>query len=134
MSPNALPIRPAAAGVLLGTLLWLGTGIAHADVIELRWQDGGRFARSLAIAPGQFAEICGQLAAGQTVRWSFRADRTLDFNIHYHVDKDVEYPARKDRTRSMRGRLDVDAARDYCWMWVNQATKAATLRISLTRE
>jgi hypothetical protein len=134
MRTNATPIRPAAAGVLVGAMLWLGTGIARADVIELQWQDGGRFARSLAIAPGQFAEICGPLAAGQSVRWSFRADRALDFNIHYHVDKDVEYPARKDRTRGMRGRLDVDAARDYCWMWFNPATKPATLRVSLTRE
>ena len=44
--------------------------------------------------PRKFAEIYGSLDAGQTVKWAFEADRVLNFNFHYHVDKDVRYPAK----------------------------------------
>jgi hypothetical protein len=44
--------------------------------------------------PRKFAEIYDSLDAGQTVKWAFGADRVLSFNVHYHVDKDVRYPAK----------------------------------------
>jgi hypothetical protein len=124
----------AAAGVLVGATLWIGAGVARAEVIDLKWQEGGRFERSLTIAPGKFAEICGPLEAGQAVNWSFKADRALNFNIHYHLDKDVRYPAKHDQVASMQGDLAVDARQDYCWMWVNKTTAAAKLSVALTRK
>jgi hypothetical protein len=123
----------AAAWVLAGAVLWMGAGMAHAEIIDLQWQDGGRFERDLTIAPGKFAEICGPLEAGQFVQWSFTADRALDFNIHYHVDKDVRYPAKKDQVANSKGDLVIDARQDYCWMWANKTKVAAKLSVALTR-
>ena len=89
---------------------------------------------SLTIAPGKFAEICGPLEAGQAVQWSFEADRALNFNVHYHVDKDVRYPAKKESVKRLQGDLSVDARQDYCWMWTNKTTAPTKLSVTLTRK
>ena len=123
-----------AASVLVAAALWLGTGAARAEVIELRWQDGGRFERKLTIAPGKFAELCGPLEQGQTIQWSFKADRAVNFNVHYHEGKDVRYPAKKDQVARLQGDLMVDAKQDYCWMWVNKTTTSAKLSVALMRK
>ena len=124
----------AAAGVLAGVSLLMGAAAARAEVIELQWQDAGRFERSLTIAPGKFAEICGPLEAGQAVQWSFDADRALNFNVHYHVDKDVRYPAKKENVKRLHGDLSVDAKQDYCWMWTNKTTASTKLSVTLRRK
>jgi len=128
-------LRPvAAASLLAGTALWIGVGLARAEVIDLQWQQGGRFERELTIAPGRFAELCGPLEAGPAINWSFKADRAVNFNIHYHVDKDVHYPANHDQVESLEGELAVEARHDYCWMWVNKTKAAAKLSVALTRK
>lgn len=123
-----------ATGVLAGVLLLMCAGVARAEVIELQWQESGRFERSLTIAPGKFAEICGPLPAGQAVQWSFEADRALNFNVHYHVDKDVRYPAKKENVKRLQGDLSVDSRQDYCWMWTNKTTASTKLSVTLTRK
>jgi hypothetical protein len=136
---NCGPVRRdhrqgVAASVLVGAALWVGAGVARSEVIDLQWQEGGRFERNLTIAPGKFAEICGPLDQGQVIRWSFEADRALNFNIHYHVEKDVRYPAKKDQVASLHGDLAVDSRQDYCWMWANKTTTAAKLSVMLARK
>ena len=128
------PRQRVAASVLVGAALWIGAGIAQAEVIDLHWQEGRRFERNLPIAAGKFAEICGPLEPGHTVRWSFKADRAVNFNVHYHVDKDVRYPAKKDRVKRLKGDLAVDARQDYCWMWSNKTTASASLSVTLMRK
>lgn len=124
----------APVSILAGVAMWLGAGVVQAEVIELQWQDGGHVERSLTIAPGKFAEICGSLDMGQTVNWAFEADRALDFNVHFHVDKEVRYPVKKDQVRRLKGDLAIDAKQDYCWMWSNKTTTAAKLSVALTRK
>jgi hypothetical protein len=104
---------------------------ARSEVIDIVWKDGERFDRTLTLAPGNFAELCGALGAGKRVTWSFDADRELDFNIHYHVDNEVRYPSRMDRARRSEGNLTVDLAQDYCWMWTNKSAAAAKLAVRL---
>ena len=127
-------VHRAAAGALAGVSLLMGAAAARAEVIELQWQDAGRFERSLTIAPGKFAEICGPLEAGQAVQWSFEADRALNFNVHYHVDKEVRFPAKKDNVKSLQGNLSVDSRQDYCWMWTNKTTASTKLSVTLRRK
>jgi hypothetical protein len=100
-------------------------------VVDLQWQDGGRFVRSMAIAPGKFAELCGPLGSASSGPSSRIAP--LHFNIHYHVEDDLRYPAKKDRVRSLQGDLAVEVKQDYCWMWVNKSAAAAKLTVDLTR-
>ena len=123
----------AAAAALVGAGLSLAASTAHADVVDIVWKDGARFDRTLTLAPGKFAELCGALGAGKTVKWSFEADGELNFNIHYHVGKDVHYPSRMEQVRRSEGRLAADVAQDYCWMWTNQSAAPAQLAVQLVR-
>ena len=125
--------RAGAAAALVGAGLSLAASTAHADVVDIVWEDGARFDRTLTLAPGKFAELCGALDAGKTVKWSFEADGELNFNIHYHVGKDVHYPSRMEQVRRSEGRLAADVAQDYCWMWTNQTAAPAQLAVQLVR-
>lgn len=104
-----------------------------AAIVDIAWDANRQFDRRLEVAPGKFAEVCGKLAKGDSVRWEFEAAGALDFNIHYHVGKDVEYPARKDAADRMQGTLSVDRDQDYCWMWTNKAAHPVGLRLRLSR-
>lgn len=106
---------------------------ARADLIDIEWDGGGRFERSLSVAPGKFAELCTRLTKGQSVRWTFLADQPLNFNVHYHVGKEVIYAARDDRVREQNGYLEVAEDQDYCWMWTNDSKLPASLKTTLER-
>ena len=41
----------------------------------------------------------------------------VDFNVHYHVDKDVFYPVKRDGMRGDGGTFAAKVGQDYCWMW-----------------
>ena len=113
--------------------LLLAAAAAQAEIVDLKWSDNGRFQHSTELAPGKFAELCGPLQRGQSVKWTFAADRPLNFNVHYHVGKDVKYPAKQDQVSSQDGELRVDAAQDYCWMWTNKSGVVAKLSVTLLR-
>jgi hypothetical protein len=107
--------------------------VAQAELINIEWPAGGRFERSVNLAPGKFAEVCGTLDEGQTIHWSFEAQEALNFNIHYHLGKEVIYPARQNQVRQARGELPVEVKQDYCWMWVNKSPRTVRLTLALTR-
>jgi len=105
----------------------------RGEIVTIQWTPSGTFARKLSIAPAKFAEVCGPLAVGEQVRWRFRADRPLDFNVHYHVGKDVVYPVRQDGAIERDGVLAVSRRDEYCWMWTNPGTTTAQLDLTLSR-
>jgi hypothetical protein len=119
--------RAAAFAVLL----LLSGAATQAEVIDIQWTGNGRFDKALSVAPGKFAEVCGKLVKGRTVEWSFKAESALDFNIHFHAGKKVEFPAKVDGLSSAAGALAVSAEQDYCWMWTNKADKPSALTLSL---
>lgn len=106
---------------------------ARADIIDIAWNEQGRFERSVSVAPGKFAEVCGKLARADSVAWRFDASGPLNFNIHYHEGKDVRYPERRDALAGASGRLQVALDQDYCWMWTNKSGQAVDLNVLLTR-
>lgn len=118
---------------LLPLLLTLLATTAQAELVDIRWDAQGRMERRIDIAPGKFAELCGKLSKGQTVRWSFEGAAPLDFNIHYHVGKDVEYPAKAKGVAAQQGELKVALDQDYCWMWSNKGGAAVGLTVQLQR-
>ena len=85
------------------------------------------------MAPAKFAEICGKLPAGLKVRWHFAASAPLDFNVHYHVGKDVVFPSRLPAVASAKGTLGTKIDQDYCWMWSNKSVAPATITVKLQR-
>ena len=130
----SLPMRmPLLVLLLVSTALAATPQRAGAEIIDIDWGSGHRFERSLRVAPGKFAEVCGKVATGNVVRWRFEADGPLEFNIHYHEGRAVHYPVKREGTARADGTLTSVQERDYCWMWTNKTDKAAALGVSLER-
>ena len=106
---------------------------ARAELVEIAWDNAGRFETAVSVAPGKFAEVCGKLAQGQSVAWSFKGDRPMNFNIHYHEGKQVVFAAKQDAAVDAQGKLDVRLSQDYCWMWTNKTDLPAKFLLVLMR-
>ena len=102
---------------------------ARAELVDIRWDSVGLFETAVKVAPGKFAEVCGQLAKDQSVAWSFKGDRPMNFNIHYHEGKQVVFPAKQDAVVEAQGKLDVGLTQDYCWMWTNKTDSVVQLQL-----
>ncbi len=126
-------IRRPAASVALAMALSATAPSTLADIIDIAWTADGRFERSLSAAPGKFVEVCGQLPAGLKIRWDFEANTPLDFNVHYHVGKDVVFPSKLTAVASAKDTLDTKVDQDYCWMWTNKSSAPATVMVKLRR-
>ena len=122
--------------LVLGTMLLvalLPARAASAEIVDIRWSGEGRFVHQTRVAPGEFVELCGKLPAGLKVRWKFASDTRLDFNVHYHVGEKVVYPFKMSAVASARETLETKLEQDYCWMWTNKGTGAASLSVRLAR-
>ena len=100
---------------------------AASHIVDIGWDRAGRFTHSPSVEPGKFVEVCGKLSSGDVIRWEFVASAPVDFNIHYHLGKETEFPAKQAQARSGRDALRVTTSEDYCWMWSNKS--AAPTRI-----
>jgi hypothetical protein len=89
---------------------------------------------SVVLRPGKIHEDCHALKAGTVTNWQFAATAPLDFNIHYHVGKDVFYPLERGAVQEAGGRFAAPSAQEYCWMWTNHGTRDVVLRTKLTPE
>jgi hypothetical protein len=79
----------------------------------------------MQVAPAAFEERCVKLAAGESIRYRFKADRPVDFNIHYHRGNEVFYPVKKAAVAERVGRFRAKSADVYCLMWENKGKSAA---------
>ena len=111
-----------------------GAALGATHIVDIAWPPDGRFAHKAQIAAGKFVEVCGKLASGDGVRWSFTASVPVDFNIHYHVGKEAEFPAKQAQVTSGQDTLRVAVREDYCWMWTNKTTAATKLSVTLRRK
>ena len=125
--------RHPAAGIAFVLALAAMAPSALADIVDIAWDADGRFGRSVSVAPGKFAEICGKLPAGLKVGWSFEASAPLDFNVHYHVGKDVVFPSKLTAVVTAKDTLATKIDQDYCWMWSNKTAMSATIKVRLQR-
>ncbi|MEP7069333.1 MAG: hypothetical protein ABI789_08840 [Usitatibacter sp.] len=71
-------------------------------------------------------EECVRLEAGENRRFYWKSDAPVDFNIHYHREREVFYPVKRDAMRGDGGSFTAKTGEDYCWMWTARA-KAARL-------
>lgn len=104
---------------------------ASAELIEVKLAPGTVIHKQLIVAAGKFAELCSALKQGQVVLWQFGADAASDFNIHYHVGKNVEYPERRTNIKDADGRLVIGVDQDYCWMWTNRTGSPIAVDVTL---
>jgi hypothetical protein len=109
---------------------------ARANVIDIVWKKDGasqRFTNEATVAEKKVVEMCGKLKKGDVIRWKFVASGPLDFNIHYHEGKNVEFLVKTDGALSGGNQLVAPVDQDYCWMWTNPGAKEATITIDLSR-
>ena len=106
-------------------------GFATAEMIEVTLSPDSVLKRQLAVPPGKFSELCAALRRGRVVAWQFQADAPTDFNIHYHVDKRVEYPEQLTQAKDAGGRLLVEVDQAYCWMWTNRSATPIAIEVTL---
>ncbi len=120
-----------AASLLLVLVLVLALpASAHAELVDLKWADG-TFSHKAGIAPKKFLEVCGKLKSGDAVAWQFKGGAPSDFNIHYHVGKDVSYPENRKDVTNADGTLSVPMDQDYCWMWSNRSPRPIDIEVNL---
>jgi hypothetical protein len=130
-----IPARASSALVSFALLACAASNDARASshIVDVAWSADGRFAHTARVVPGKFVELCGKLDHGAAVRWTFDASAPVDFNIHYHVGKDVVFPAKLAQTAWATDVLQVAVAQDYCWMWANNGPRQVELRVTLAR-
>ena len=80
----------------------------------------------LTIAPGKVAEVCMPLNAGDTLRWRFKANAALDFNLHHHVGKDVVMAVGRRAVQADKAELAIDQSNEWCLMWTAPAAAKRT--------
>ena len=114
-------------------VMFAAAPVAHAEIIDIQWSGDGRFAHSGAVAAGKFLEICGKFPAGMKVNWEFEASAPMDFNVHYHVDKDVVFPAKMSAVATAKDTLTTKVPQDYCWMWTNPSAAMEKLSVRFQR-
>ena len=120
--------------IVFGSLLLAALHTARAEVVDIHWPADGRFTHKGSIAAGKFVEICGKLPAGVKVNWRFEAGAPVDFNVHYHIGKDVAYPFKQSAVLSGKDTLDAKIEQDYCWMWSNKSAAPSTLAVQMQRQ
>lgn len=82
---------------------------------------------------GKILEVCGKLPAGARVQWGFEADAPVDFNVHFHVGKDVIFPTKLSAVTQGKDTLAAKFEQDYCWMWTNESAVPTMLVLHLQR-
>ena len=124
--------RSIACSIAL-TAIASASNFAQAELLDITWNASGHYEKSAIVQPGKFLELCGGLAKGESISWSFDADRALDFNVHFHEGKDVVFPEKQTAVTKASGTLNVALKQDYCWMWSNKSATPATLTARLKR-
>ena len=107
-----------------------GISTSHAEIIHVDWADR-TFAHTSTIAPKKFLEVCARLKQGETIAWKFKGSAVTDFNLHYHVGKQVTYPKKRKGVASAAGKLAVTMDQDYCWMWTNKGGEPVNIIVNL---
>ncbi len=91
--------------------------VAAAPALANPGAPGGALAVDVTLAPKKVHEECARVEAGESRRWHWKSDAPVDFNIHYHRDKDVFFPVKRDGMRGDGGTFTAKTGEDYCWMW-----------------
>lgn len=119
--------------LMMGGLLLAAWPAARAELVEIEWSAAGQFTHQSSVLAGKFLEVCGKLPAGVKVQWDFEAGAPIDFNVHFHVGKDVIFPTKLLTVARGNDTLVAKIEQDYCWMWTNKSAAPATLVLHLQR-
>ena len=80
-----------------------------------------------------FDERCLTLAAGESIRYRFRASAPVDFNIHFHGDNGTFFPVKRGAVREVDSTFKAPRADGYCLMWEHRDRGVAKVEGSVER-
>ena len=84
------------------------------------------------IKPGKIEEECRSVDAGAKVAYHFSSSAPVAFNVHFHHEKEVDYPVKVERTGSEKGVFTAASKQEFCWMWTNATTGTVVVEGELT--
>jgi hypothetical protein len=87
----------------------------------------------VSLESGAFEELCFELGAGQSMRYTFDAGAPLEFNLHWHRGNEVLYPVRIDAIARIGGVFRAPQSEAYCLMWTNRKRSSVALRARIDR-
>jgi len=76
---------------------------------------------------------CFALNENQIIRYWYRADALIDFNIQYVEGSKTIMEMRRERQALGSGGFTPKVARDYCMVWTNAFNKPVLFRVELAR-
>jgi hypothetical protein len=76
---------------------------------------------------------CFALNERQVIRYWYRADALIDFNIQYVEGNKTNFEVKTDRQALGSGSYAPKVARDYCMVWTNGFNKPVLFRVELAR-
>jgi len=109
-------------------------GAVGAGVIEIQWDKDKNFIYEGEVPAGKAIEICDKLTKGLVLNWQFNSAAAMNFNIHYHDDKTVVFPAKQDNVAQLGDKLIVPVDQDYCWMWKNSTASPVKLQLQIQQQ
>jgi len=76
---------------------------------------------------------CIGLSAAQNLRYWFRTDAPISFNIQYQDAGKLVYPVKKDKVSILSGTYAPKGAADVCMVWTNLNQRPVTLSFEFAR-
>lgn len=76
---------------------------------------------------------CFTLNDKQMIRYWYRADALIDFNIQYVEANKTVFEFKRDRQALGSGAFVPKASKDYCLVWTNPFSKPVLFRVELAR-
>ena len=76
---------------------------------------------------------CFSLTTQQKLRYWYRADAPVEFNVQYVEDKTTQYPVKKDKSAIGSGVFVPKSMQDYCIVWTNASKRPVTLSFEYAR-
>ena len=91
----------------------------------------GTHSKNVRLPAKEFHEECLELAAGRRLVYVFTAQKTVQFNIHYHAGDKEFYPVRRN-ARHLHGEYTARQTQGYCLMWTNPHAAGVNLSYSFS--
>ncbi|MDH3590131.1 MAG: hypothetical protein OEQ74_12085 [Gammaproteobacteria bacterium] len=109
-------MKPLSHALLVAIVLLTGCA-RDAQNAENNEAGSQQTAFDVLIDAGATRELCFESEQGDVVLYRFEADRPLDFNLHYHIEKEIYYPVPAQVTAAEKGQYIVPVDQTYCLMW-----------------
>ncbi len=62
------------------------------------------------------------MAAGEEIRYAFRSEQPVAFDIHYHDGFTIQYPLRTKEVAKTSASFVAELDQSYCFLWSNPTT------------